>query len=179
MPAVRATNLTWELSPEMTLLSWGGDLPTPVPGRAVVYVLCREAQICDSGPITQAVWNSFFVAATCPEPADHSLAVCSRSLGFSLLPCSEFTYLSLDKEPGSSRFLRTLYQMLPWLSCHSLGSTAKPLSDLAPTSHLPSVLRLFPALIVFGFLPPLTPPHLEKLSPSLWDCHMFLLASVF
>lgn len=69
--------------------------------------------------------------------------------------------------------------MLPWLSCHSLGSTAKPLSDLAPTSHPRTVLRLFPALIVFGFLPPLTPPHVEKLSPSVWDCHVFLLASGF
>lgn len=156
----------------MTLLFWGGDLPTPVPGPAIVYVLCREAQICDSGPITQAVWNSFFVAATCPEQADHSLPVCNPSLGFSLLPCSEITYLSLDKEPGSSRFLRTLYQMLPWLSCHSLGSTAKPLSDLAPTSHPPSVLKLFPGLIVFGFLPPLTPPHLEKLSP--WLCRIVM-----
>lgn len=134
----------------MTPQSSGGGLPASVPGPAVVCILCREAQICGSGRITRPVWDSFFVVATCPGQADQSLTVCNPSLGFSLLPCNV-----------SSRLLRTtLYQILPWLSCHSRGTTAKSLSDLAPTSHPPRVPRLFPVLIVFKLLPPLT-PHLQ------------------
>lgn len=161
-PAVRATSLTRELSPKTTCYCLLEVTDLPSSASSV------ERHRSVAGSITRAVWDNLFVAATCPEQADHSPAVCNTAppphthIAHTLLPCSELAYLSLGKEPGSSRLLRTLYPMLPWLSCHSLGNTAKPLSGLAPTSHLPRVLRLFPVLILFNLLPPLTPAHLES-----------------